>query len=114
MTRRAALATAGAITIVLLAAAAAIAANLGLLRVASNTGSAGGLAATDLAPTVTAQQPAGDSGAVRTDDPGRAQAQEHGDDSSAADRSGMGPRDDRRSPDSRPQDQRFEGRDDDD
>ena len=42
MTRRAALA-AGAITIVLLAAAAAIATNLGVLRVATDTGPAGGL-----------------------------------------------------------------------
>ena len=52
MTRRAALATAGAITIVLLAAAAAIATNLGVLRVATDTGSVGGLSATELAPTV--------------------------------------------------------------
>ena len=118
MTRRAALATAGAITIVLLAAAAAIAANLGVLGVATDTGSAGGLGATDLAPTVSAQQPAGDPGAVRTDDASGAQAREPGDDSSADDssaddRSGVEPGHDR-SPDSRPQDERYEGRDDDD
>ena len=113
MTRRAALATAGAITIVLLAAAAAIAANLGVLRVATDTGSAGGLGATDLAPTVSAQQPAGDPGAVRTDDASGAQAREPGGDSSADDRSGVEPGHDR-SPDSRPKDERYEGRDDDD
>ena len=112
MTRRAALATAGAITIVLLAAAVAIAANLGVLRVATDTGSAGGLGATDLAPTVSAQQPAGDPGAVRTDDASGAQAREPGD-SPADDRSGVEPGHDR-SPDSRPQDERYEGRDDDD
>ncbi len=67
MTRRAALATAGAITIVLLAAAAAIATNLGVLRVATDTGSVGGLSATELAPVVSAQQPADDPGAARTD-----------------------------------------------
>jgi hypothetical protein len=113
MTRRAALATAGAITIVLLAAAVAIAANLGVLRVATDTGSAGGLGATDLAPTVSAQQPAGDRGAVRTDDASGVQAGEPGDDSSADDRSGVEPGHDR-SPDSRPKDERYEGRDDDD
>ena len=76
MTRRAALATAGAITIVLLAAAAAIATNLGMLRVATDTGSAGGLSATELAPAVGSQQPAGDAGAVRTDNSNGAQARE--------------------------------------
>jgi hypothetical protein len=113
MTRRAALATAGAITIVLLAAAAAIAANLGVLRVATDTGSAGGLGTTDLAPTVSAQQPAGDPRAVRTDDTNGGQAEEPSD-SSADDRSGVEPGDDHRSPDSRPQDERYEGRGDDD
>jgi hypothetical protein len=113
MTRRAALATAGAITIVLLAAAAAIATNLGVLRVATDTGSAGGLSATELAPVVSTQQPAGDPGAARTDDTSGAQAWEPGDDSSADDRSGVEPGDDR-SPDSQPQDERYEGRDDDD
>ena len=112
MTRRAALATAGAITIVLLAAAAAIATNLGVLRVATDTGSAGGLGATELAPVVSAQQPAGDPGAARTDDASGAQAREPGD-SSADDRSGVEPGHDR-SPDSQPQDERYEGRDDDD
>jgi hypothetical protein len=109
MTRRAALATAGAITVVLLAAAAAIAANLGVLRVATDTGSAGGLRAADLAPAVTGQQPAADTGTVQTDDTSSAQAREPGDDSS-----GVEPSDDHRSPDSRPQDERYEGRDDDD
>jgi hypothetical protein len=108
MTRRAALATAGAITIVLLAAAAAIAANLGVLRVATDTGSAGGLRAADLAPAVTGQQPAADTGTVQTDDTSSAQAREPGDDSS-----GVEPGHDR-SPDSRPQDERYAGRDDDD
>ena len=55
MTRRAALATAGAITIVLLAAAAALAANQGVLRVAPATGTAGepvsGLTNSQLAPS---------------------------------------------------------------
>ena len=113
MTRRAALATAGAITIVLLAAAAAIAANLGVLRVATATGSAGGLGATDLAPTVSAQQPAGDRGAVRTDDASGAQAGEPGDDSSLDDRSGIEPGEDHR-PDGQPQNEHYEGRGDDD
>jgi len=112
MTRRAALATAGAITIVLLAAAAAIATNLGVLRVATDTGPAGGLSATELAPVVSTQQPVGDSGAARTDDASGAQAREPGD-SSADDRSGVEPGHDR-SPDSRPKDERYEGRDDDD
>jgi hypothetical protein len=113
MTRRAALATAGAITIVLVAAAAAIAANLGLLRVATDTGSAGGLSATELAPAVGAQQPAGDSGAVRTDDASAAQAREPSDEGSPEDRSGREP-DGRRSPDSQAQDGRYAGRGDDD
>ena len=114
MTRRAALATAGAITIVLLAAAAAIATNLGMLRVATNTGSAGGLRPTDLASTVTAQQPANDVGGRRTDDTGGALVHAPGDDGSADHQSGIEPNDDQRSPDSRPQDKGYEGRDDDD
>jgi hypothetical protein len=114
MTRRAALATAGAITIVLLAAAAAIATNLGVLRVATDIGPAGGLQATELAPTVSAQQPASEVGAGRTDDTGGAPVGEPGDDSSADDRSGIEPSDDRRSPDSRSEDERYKGRDDDD
>jgi hypothetical protein len=114
MTRRAALATAGAITIVLLAAAAAIATNLGVLRVATSTGSAGGLQATELAPTVSARQPASDLGAGRTDDTGGAPVGEPGDDSLADDRSGVEPSNDRQSPDSRPEDERYAGRDDDD
>lgn len=108
MTRRAALATAGAITIVLLAAAAAIAANLGVLRVATDTGLAGGLDATDLATTVTTQH-SGVPGSVRGDD----QAQEPGHDGSADDRSGIEPGDDHW-PDGQAQDEHFEGRDDDD
>jgi hypothetical protein len=113
MTRRAALATAGAITIVLLAAAAAIATNLGVLRVATDTGPAGGLSATELAPAVGAQQPVGDSGAVRTDDTSGDQAWEPGD-RSVEDRSGLESSDDHRSPDSQTHDERYEGRDDDD
>jgi hypothetical protein len=108
MTRRAALATAGAITLVLLAAAAAIATNLGVLRVATDTGPAGGLDATDLATTVTIQHP-GDPGSIRGDD----QAQEPGHDGSAEDRSGTQPGDDHR-PDGQPQTGHYEGRDDDD
>ncbi|HEY7606334.1 MAG TPA: hypothetical protein VID07_06150 [Actinomycetes bacterium] len=114
MTRRAALATAGAITIVLLAAAAAIAANLGLLRVATDTGSAGGLVATELAPTVSAQQPAGDPEAVPTGDASGAQAQEPSDDSSADVRSGVEPGDNHRSSGSQLQDEPYAGRGDDD
>jgi hypothetical protein len=109
MTRRAALATAGAITIVLLAAAAAIAANLGVLRVATDTGTAGGLDATDLATTVTAQHP-GDPGPVRGGD----QAQEPGHDSFPDDRSGIEPDDGHRPADHQPQTEHYEGRDDDD
>jgi hypothetical protein len=114
MTRRAALATAGAITIVLLAAAAAIAANLGLLRVATDTGSAGGLVATELAPTVSAQQPAGDPEAVPTGAASGAQAQEPSDDSSADVRSGVEPGDNHRSSGSQLQDEPYAGRGDDD
>lgn len=109
MTRRAALATAAAITIVLLAAAAAIAANIGVLRVATDTGSAGGLGATDLAPTVTAQQPAGDTGGVDTG----GQVREPGD-GSAEGRSGAEPNDDDLSPAKAPGGERYEGRNDDD
>ena len=114
MTRRAALATAGAITIVLLAAAAAIATNLGVLRVATDTGSAGGLSATELAPVVSTQQPAGDSGAARTDDTSGDQAWEPGDELRRGPVRGWSPGDDHRSPDSQTQDERYEGRDDDD
>ena len=109
MTRRAALATAAAITIVLLTAAAAIATNIGMLRVATDTGSAGGLGATDLAPTVTAQQPAGDTGGVDTG----GQVREPGD-GSAEGRSGMEPDDDLPSPAKAPGGERYEGRNDDD
>ena len=107
MTRRAALATAGAITIVLLAAAAAIATNLGMLRVASDTGSAGGLSATELASTV------GDSRAVPTDDAGAVQAREP-DDGPVEDRSGLESSGDHRFPAGQGQDERHAGRDDDD
>jgi hypothetical protein len=113
MTRRAALATAGAITIVLLAAAAAIATNLGVLRVATDTGSAGGLSATELAPVVSAQQPAGDPGAARTDNPNGAQAREP-EDGAGEDRSGLGASDDHLSPAGKARDERYEGRNDDD
>ena len=114
MTRRAALATAGAITIVLLAAAAAIATNLGLLRVATDSGSAGGLGATELATTVSAQQPAGGPEAAPTGDASGAQVREPSDDSSADDRSGVEPGEDHRSPDSQLQDEPYAGRGDDD
>ena len=112
MTRRAALATAGAITIVL-AAAAAIATNLGVLRVATDTGPTGGLSATELAPVVSTQQPVGDAGAARTDTANAGQAREPGD-GSVEDRSGLESSDDHRSPDSQTHDERYEGRDDDD
>jgi hypothetical protein len=113
MTRRAALATAGAITIVLLAAAAAIATNLGVLRVATDTGSVGDLSATELAPAVGAQQPPGDAGAVRTDNPDGAQAQEP-EDRAGEDRSGLGASDDHRNPAGKAQDEHYGGRNDDD
>ena len=113
MTRRAALATAGAITIVLLAAAAAIATNLGVLRVATDTGPTGGLSATELAPVVSTQQPVGDAGAARTDTANAGQAREPGD-GSVEDQSGLESSDDHRSPDSQTHDERYEGRDDDD
>jgi hypothetical protein len=96
MTRRAALATAGAITIVLLAAAAAIATNLGMLRVATDAGTAGGLSATEL-----------------TDNPNGAQAREP-EDGAGEDRSGLGASDDHLSPAGKAQDERYEGRNDDD
>jgi hypothetical protein len=111
MTRRAALATAGAITIVLLAAAAAIATNLGLLRVATDTGPVGDLSTSELAPAVGAQQPAGD--AVADDNTG-GQVRKPGDDSSADRRSDVEPNDDPTSPANRPPEERYEGRDDDD
>ena len=113
MTRRAALATAGAITIVLLAAAAAIAANRGVLQIATDTGPAGDLGATELAPMVTARQPAGDATAV-PDDSTSGQVPEPGDDSSAGRPSGVEPNEDRTSPANRPPEERYEGRDDDD
>jgi hypothetical protein len=113
MTRRAALATAGTITIVLLAAAAAIATNLGVLRVATDTGPAGGLSATELAPAGSAQQPVDDSEAARTDDTSGDQAWEPGD-GSVEDRSRLESSDDHRSPDSQTHDERYAGRDDDD
>lgn len=60
MKRRTALATAGAVTIVLLAAAAAVATNLGLLQVSTDTGQVGRLSPTELAPAREIQQtPAG-------------------------------------------------------
>lgn len=77
MTRRMALATAGAITIVLLAAAAAIAANLGVLRLATDTASPGDLTATELAPTVTSQGPAGDRQATHAEDASGVEGREH-------------------------------------
>ena len=58
MRRRTALATAGALTIVLLAAAAAVAANLGLLRATTDTGQVGRLNPADLAPARVVEQPA--------------------------------------------------------
>jgi len=109
MTRRAALASAGAITIVLLAAAAAIAANLGVLRVATDTGSAGGLDATDLATTVTTQHP-GDPEPARGDD----QAQEPSHDGSPDDRPGIEPGDDHRPDDHQRKDEHYQRREDDD
>jgi hypothetical protein len=56
MRRRTALATAGALTIVLLAAAAAVATNLGLLQVSTDTGQVGRLSPADLAPAREVQQ----------------------------------------------------------
>jgi hypothetical protein len=110
MTRRTALVTAGAVTIVLLAAAAAIAANLGVLRVATDT-AAGDLTATDLAPAVTAQQPTGDPGAVRSDDDqSGVQGHEPGEDRSSDVESGT----DDRSGGAQQADERYEGGDDDD
>jgi uncharacterized low-complexity protein len=58
MKRRTALVTAGVVTVVLLAAAAAVAVNLGVLGVATAAGPVGELTATDLAHSVTIQQPA--------------------------------------------------------
>ena len=113
MTRRAALATAGAITIVLLAAAAAIATKLGKLRVATDAGTAGGLSAAALTPAVGAQQPAGDAAAVRTDNPNGTQAREP-EDGAGEDRSGLGASDDHLSPADKAQDERYGGRNDDD
>ena len=113
MTRRAALATAGVITIVLLAAAAAIATNLGVLRVATDNGTVGDLSTSELAPAVGAQQPAGDARAARTDNPNGAQAREP-EDGAGEDRSGLGVGDDQLSPAGKAQDERYEGRDDDD
>jgi hypothetical protein len=110
MTRRMALATAGAVTIVLLAAAAAIAANLGVLRVVTDTGP-GGLTATDLAPAVTTQQPADDPEAANGDDDrSGVQGHEPSDDPS----SDLEPGDSSRPGDTRGEDDRYRGRDDDD
>jgi hypothetical protein len=57
MTRRTALATAGALTIVLLAGAA-VATNLGLLRMTGDTGQVGRLSPADLVTAVDVQQSA--------------------------------------------------------
>ena len=114
MTRRAALATAGAITIVLLAAAAAIATNLGVLRVATDTGSAGGLSATELAPRrerpATRRRPRGRADRRHQRRPGVGARRRL----RRATGPGLESSDDHRSPDSQTQDERYEGRDDDD
>ena len=62
MARRTALVTSGALTIVVIAAIAAVAANIGLLRLAGDTGPVGRLAPGDLAPTAVVEQPATTSG----------------------------------------------------
>jgi hypothetical protein len=61
MKRRTALVIAGMVVVVLLAAALAVAINLGLLGAATAAAPVGELTATDLAHSVTIQQPAGDS-----------------------------------------------------
>jgi hypothetical protein len=79
MTRRTALATAGALTIVLLAGAA-VATNLGLLRITGDTGQVGQLSPADLTPTGAVRQsaPAGGTAAGGTASPyGGAVADEH-------------------------------------
>ena len=114
MTRRTALATAGALTIVLLAGAV-VATNLGLLRITGDTGQVGQLSPADLTPTGVVQQsaPAGGTaspygGAVAEDpaDEERGDHQSYGDDSP---RDGAGP-----VRDGVPGHELFQGREDDD
>jgi hypothetical protein len=74
MRRRTALATAGALTIVLLAAGAAVATNMGLLRISTGTGQVGQLSPANLAPArVVERAAAGD--ATASGDGGGAGAQ---------------------------------------
>jgi hypothetical protein len=108
MTRRTALATAGALTIVLLAGAV-VATNLGLLRITGDAGQVGQLSPADLTPTGVVRQsaPAGGTaspyGGAVAEDPAD---EEHGDHQSYGDDP---PRDD-----GVPGHELFQGREDDD
>ncbi|SRR6266545_1893505 len=108
MTRRTALVTAGMVTVVLLAAAAVIAVNLGVLGDATATGPVGELSTTDLAHSVTIQQPAEDrqTGPVG-EAPADLQDRQPGDDPSGVERG------DDHDPGTE-QGKPYEGRDDDD
>ena len=115
MTRRTALVTAGALTIVVIAAIAAVAANIGLLRLAGDTGPVGRLGPADLAPTAVMGQPANTG-------PARGQGTEGENPAPGSVSSGPGQPwhddsrfDDRRpGPDEHRAEQHFEGRQDDD
>lgn len=117
MRRRTALATAGALTLVLLAAVAAVATNVGLLRAGTDTGQVGQLSPADLPPASVAQQttpggPATSSGGGRLGAPGPTSELEPGDDERSSEEvAGQGGRSGQ---DAGPSPERFGGREDDD
>jgi hypothetical protein len=115
MTRRTALATAGALTIVLLAAAAAVATNLGLLQVTTGTGQVGRLSPADLAPAGEVQQATPPGTAATSGDSGAEQGSASGDEPGGAPASStLGHDDGRAGHDDGRTHERFEGRQDDD
>jgi hypothetical protein len=115
MTRRTALATAGALTIVLLAAAAAVATNLGLLQATTGTGQVGRLSPADLAPTREVQQATPPATRAAGDDGGSAQESvDGGEPGQASTGSTIGRDDGRAGHDDGRTHERFEGRGDDD
>jgi hypothetical protein len=115
MTRRTALATAGGLTIVLLAAAAAVATNLGLLQVSTDTGQVGRLSSADLAPAREVQQPTPPGAQAPGDDGGGAQEPAGGGEpGETPTTSTLGHDDGRAGHDDGRTHERFEGRGDDD
>jgi hypothetical protein len=115
MSRRTALATAGALTLVLLAAAAAVATNLGLLQAGTDSGPVGRLSPADLAPASADQLTAGGPTTYSGDSVGAqgpASSHEPGDDERFGEEiAGQGGR---TGHDDGPSPERFGGREDDD